>query len=81
MLFKGFNLSPFSKRFSFIDIAVNKNGAVRIRGDNITLQPSNQIKLSSRAIRMEASDEISLQAPKIWSRGKKVNLVPKTFMQ
>ena len=64
-----------------IDIAVNKNGAVRIRGDNITLQASNQIKLSSRAIRMEASDEISLQAPKVWSRGKKGNLVPKTFMQ
>ena len=30
---------------------------------------------------MEASDEISLQAPKVWSRGKKGNLVPKTFMQ
>ena len=64
-----------------IDIAVNKNGAVRIRGDNIQLQASNSIKLSSREIRMEASDEISLQAPKIWSRGKKGNLVPKTWMQ
>ncbi len=64
-----------------IDIAVNKNGAVRIRGDNVTLQASNQIKFSSRMIRMEASDEISLQAPKIWSRGKKGNLVPKTWMQ
>ena len=29
-----------------IDIAVNKNGAVRIRVDNVTLQASNQIKLS-----------------------------------
>ena len=64
-----------------IDIAVNKNGAVRIRGDNIQLQASNLIKLSSREIRMEASDEISLQAPKVWSRGKKGNLVPKTWMQ
>ena len=64
-----------------IDIAVNKNGAVRIRGDNVTLQASNQIKLSSRSIRMEAADEISLQAPKVWSRGKKGNLVPKTWMQ
>ena len=64
-----------------IDIAVNKNGAGRIRGDNIQLQASNSIKLSSREIRMEASDEISLQAPKIWSRGKKGNLVPKTWMQ
>ena len=64
-----------------IDIAVNKNGAVRIRGDNVTRQASNQIKLSSRSIRMEAADEISLQAPKVWSRGKKGNLVPKTWMQ
>jgi len=64
-----------------IDIAVNKNGAVRIRGDNIQLNASNLIKLSSREIRMEASDEISLQAPKVWSRGKKGNLVPKTWMQ
>ena len=64
-----------------IDIAVNKNGAVRIRGDNIQLNASNLIKLSSREIRMEASDEISLQAPKLWSRGKKGNLVPKTWMQ
>lgn len=64
-----------------IDIAVNKNGAVRIRGDNIQLQASNLIKLSSREIRMEASDEISLQAPKVWSRGKKGNLVPKTWTQ
>ena len=64
-----------------IDIAVNKNGAVRIRGDNIQLNASNLIKLSSREIRMEAADEISLQAPKIWSRGKKGNLVPKTWMQ
>ena len=30
---------------------------------------------------MEAADEISLQAPKVWSRGKKGNLVPKTWMQ
>ena len=29
-----------------IDIAVNKNGAVRIRGDNIQLNASNLIKLS-----------------------------------
>ena len=64
-----------------IDIAVNKNGQVRIRGDNIQLNASNLIKLSSREIRMEAADEISLQAPKIWSRGKKGNLVPKTWMQ
>ena len=54
---------------------------MRIRGDNIQLQASNLIKLSSREIRMEASDEISLQAPKVWSRGKKGNLVPKTWMQ
>ena len=30
---------------------------------------------------MEGADEISLQAPKVWSRGKKGNLVPKTWMQ
>ena len=30
---------------------------------------------------MKGDDEISLQAPKIWSRGKKGNLVPKTWTQ
>ena len=37
--------------------------------------------MNARSIRLEGSDEISLQAPKVWSRGKKGNLVPKTWMQ
>ena len=37
--------------------------------------------MNARSIRLEGSDEISLQAPKVWSRGRKGNLVPKTWMQ
>ena len=77
---KGTDILIHSRNGS-IDIQVNKNGDVRIKGDNIRLTAADEIKMKARKIRMEADDEISLQAPKIWSRGKKGNLVPKTFMQ
>ena len=77
---KGTDILIHSRKGS-IDIQVNQNGDVRIKGDNIRLTANDEIKMKARKIRMEAADEISLQAPKIWSRGKKGNLVPKTFMQ
>ena len=77
---KGTDILIHSRNGS-IDIQVNKNGDVRIKGDNIRLTAADEIKMKARKIRMEADLEISLQAPKIWSRGKTGNLVPKTFMQ
>ena len=77
---KGTDILIHSRNGS-IDIQVNKNGEVRIKGDNIRLTAADEIKMKARKIRMEADLEISLQAPKIWSRGKTGNLVPKTFMQ
>ena len=68
-------------RSGTIDINVAKNGKVKIRGNNIELDAAESITFNARSIRMEGADEISLQAPKVWSRGKKGNLVPKTWMQ
>ena len=68
-------------RSGTIDINVAQNGKVRIRGNNIELDAAESITFNARSIRMEGADEISLQAPKVWSRGKKGNLVPKTWMQ
>ena len=59
----------------------DRNGKVKIRGNNIELDAAESITFNARSIRMEGADEISLQAPKVWSRGKKGNLVPKTWMQ
>ena len=64
-----------------IDINVAQNGKVRIRGNNVEIDASESITMNARSIRLEGSDEISLQAPKVWSRGRKGNLVPKTWMQ
>jgi len=64
-----------------IDIKVNKNGDVRIYGSNVSIKAEAAIDLNARVIRLKGDDEISLQAPKIWSRGKKGNLVPKTWSQ
>ena len=68
-------------RSGTIDINVGHNGKVKIRGNNIELDAAESITFNARSIRMEGADEISLQAPKVWSRGKKGNLVPKTWMQ
>ena len=68
-------------RSGTIDINVAQNGKVKIRGNNIELDAAESITFNARSIRMEGADEISLQAPKLWSRGKKGNLVPKTWMQ
>ena len=68
-------------RSGTIDINVAQNGKVKIRGNNIELDAAESITFNARSIRMEGADEISLQAPKVWSRGKKGNLVPKTWMQ
>ena len=68
-------------RAGTIDINVAQNGKVKIRGNNIELDAAESITFNARSIRMEGADEISLQAPKVWSRGKKGNLVPKTWMQ
>ena len=68
-------------RSGTIDINVAQNGKVRIRGNNVEIDASESITMNARSIRLEGSDEISLQAPKVWSRGKKGNLVPKTWMQ
>ena len=64
-----------------IDIKVNKNGDVRIYGSNVSIKAEAAIDLNARVIRLKGDDEISLQAPKIWSQGKKGNLVPKTWTQ
>ena len=68
-------------RSGTIDINVAQNGKVKIRGNNIELDAAESITFNARSIRMEGADEISLQAPKVWSRGKKGILVPKTWMQ
>ena len=68
-------------RSGTIDINVAQNGKVRVRGNNVEIDASESITMNARSIRLEASDEISLQAPKVWSRGRKGNLVPKTWMQ
>ena len=68
-------------RSGTIDINVAQNGKVRVRGNNVEIDASESITMNARSIRLEGSDEISLQAPKVWSRGRKGNLVPKTFMQ
>ena len=68
-------------RSGTIDINVAQNGKVKIRGNNIELDAAESITFNARSIRMEGADEISLQAPKVWSRGKKGKLVPKTWMQ
>ena len=70
-----------NSRNGAIDIKVTKNGDVRISGSNVTITADAKITLDSRVIRLKGGDEISLQAPKIWSRGKKGNLVPKTWTQ
>ena len=54
---------------------------MRVRGNNVEIDASESITMNARSIRLEGSDEISLQAPKVWSRGRKGNLVPKTWMQ
>ena len=68
-------------RSGTIDINVAQNGKVRVRGNNVEIDASESITMNARSIRLEGSDEISLQAPKVWSRGRKGNLVPKTWMQ
>lgn len=68
-------------RSGTIDINVAQNGTVKIRGNNLELDAAESITFNARSIRLEGADEISLQAPKVWSRGKKGNLVPKTWMQ
>ena len=68
-------------RSGTIDINVAQNGKVKIRGNNIELDAAESITFNARSIRLEGADEISLQASKVWSRGKKGNLVPKTWMQ
>ncbi len=70
-----------NSRNGAIDIKVTKNGDVRISGSNVSITADAKITLNSRVIRLKGDDEISLQAPKIWSRGKKGNLVPKTWTQ
>ena len=67
-------------RSGTIDINVAQNGKVKIRGNNIELDAAESITFNARSIRMEGADEISLQAPKVWSRGKKGNLY-QTWMQ
>lgn len=70
-----------NSRNGAIDIKVTKNGDVRISGSNVRVSADAAIDINARVIRLQGKDEISLQAPKIWSRGKKGNLVPKTWSQ
>ena len=70
-----------NSRNGAIDIKVTKNGDVRIYGSNVSIKAEAAIDLNSRVIRLKGDDEISLQAPYIHSRGKKGNLVPKTWGQ
>ena len=70
-----------NSRNGAIDIKVSKNGDVRISGSNVSIRADAAIDLNARVIRLKGDDEISLQAPKIWSQGKKGNLVPKTWTQ
>ncbi len=68
-------------RSGTIDINVAQNGRVRIRGNGVDIDAADSITMNARSIRLEGADEISLQAPKVWSRGKKGNLVPKRWLQ
>ena len=70
-----------NSRNGAIDIKVTKNGDVRITGSNVSIRADAAIDLNARVIRLQGKDEISLQAPYIHSRGKKGNLVPKTWGQ
>ena len=70
-----------NSRNGTIDIKVTKNGDVRISGANVSIRADAAIDLNARVIRLKGDDEISLQAPYIHSRGKKGNLVPKTWGQ
>ena len=70
-----------NSRNGAIDIKVTKNGDVRISGSNVSIKADAAIDLNARVIRLKGDDEISLQAPFIHSRGKKGNLVPKTWGQ
>ena len=70
-----------NSRNGAIDIKVSKNGDVRISGSNVSIKADAAIDLNARVIRLKGDDEISLQAPYIHSRGKKGNLVPKTWGQ
>ena len=70
-----------NSRNGTIDIKVTKNGDVRIYGSNVSIKAEAAIDINSRVIRLKGDDEISLQAPYIHSRGKKGNLVPKTWGQ
>ena len=70
-----------NSRNGAIDIKVTKNGDVRISGSNVSIKADAAIDLHGRVIRIKGDDEISLQAPYIHSRGKKGNLVPKTWGQ
>ena len=63
-----------------IDIKVNKNGDVRIHGSNVLVTAEAAIDLDARVVRIRGDDEISLDAPYIHSRGKRGNLVPKSFL-
>ena len=47
----------------------------------MSIKAEAAIDINSRVIRLKGDDEISLQAPYIHSRGKKGNLVPKTWGQ
>ena len=70
-----------NSRNGAIDIKVSKNGDVRISGSNVSISADAAIDMKARVIRLQGKDEISLQAPYIHSRGKKGNLVPKTWGQ
>ena len=70
-----------NSRNGAIDIKVSKNGDVRISGSNVSIRADAALNLNARVIRLKGDDEISLQAPYIHSRGKKGNLVPKTWGQ
>ena len=70
-----------NSRNGTIDIKVTKNGDVRIYGSNVSVRAEAAIDIHGRVVRIKGDDEISLQAPYIHSRGKKGNLVPKTWGQ
>ena len=70
-----------NSRNGAIDIKVTKNGDVRISGSNVSIKADAAIDIHGRVVRIKGDDEISLQAPYIHSRGKKGNLVPKTWGQ
>ena len=70
-----------NSRNGAIDIKVSKNGDVRISGTNVSITADAALNLNARVIRLKGDDEISLQAPFIHSRGKKGNLVPKSWGQ